>query len=213
MKRLFILALGLVAGVFMATSCGNAGKTAASKDAISVIMSRKSVRSFTSQPVTDAQMETMLKAAMAAPTGHNVRPWSFVVLRDVKDVEAIFGTANHNLGIFKKAPAIVVFCADTTVVKKATKNPDTPMSLKPNGTWRDDMGACTENFLLAAEYLGLGAVWTASYPYPDRMDPVKKSLGLPAEVVPYCAVAVGYPDKENQPKDKWDPSRIHFGKW
>lgn len=213
MKRLLIMTLGLVAGAFMAVSCGNAAKVSEQNDAISVIMSRKSVRNFTSQPVGEEQMQTLLRAAMAAPSGHDVRPWSFVVLRDLSKVDEIFGQKNHNLPIFHRAAAIVVICADTTVVKKATKSPDSPMSIRPNGTWRDDMGACTENFLLAAEQLGLGAVWTASYPYPERMDPVKAALGLPAQVVPYCAVALGYPDKEYKPKDKWDPSRIHFEKW
>jgi len=210
MKKIVSLSLILFLGIVLASSCGS---QKAANDAISTIMSRKSVRSFSSQKVTDAQMETMLKAAMAAPTGRDVRPWSFVVLRDTSKYEAIFGPKNFNMKIFKKASAVVVFCADTTVIKKATKNPDSPMSVRPNGTWRDDMGACTENFLLAAEALGLGAVWTAGYPYPDRMEPVKKALGLPSEMVVYCSVAVGYPDKEYKPKDKWDPSRIHYDKW
>lgn len=215
MKRLITFSLTIVAVVTLASSCGStkAASGSASADAISTIMRRKSVRSFTSQKVTEAQMETMLKAAMAAPSGRDIRPWSFVVLRDTSRYDAVFGHKNFNMKIFKKSSAVVVFCADTTFIQKATKGPDSPMSARPNGTWRDDMGACTENFLLAAEALGLGAVWTAGYPYPDRMDPVKKALGLPSEYVVYCAVAVGYPDKENTPKDKWDPSRIHFDKW
>jgi nitroreductase len=82
-----------------------------------------------------------------------------------------------------------------------------------NGTWRDDAGAVTENILLAVEAMGLGAVWTACYPYHDRMDPVKSSLGLPAEVVPYSVVALGHPAGDDQPKDKWKPEKVHYGKW
>jgi nitroreductase len=75
------------------------------------------------------------------------------------------------------------------------------------------MGAVTENLLLAVEAYGLGACWTACYPYVDRMAPVKKALSLPATVVPYCVVPIGYPVGGEQPKDKWDSSRIHYNQW
>jgi len=75
------------------------------------------------------------------------------------------------------------------------------------------MGAVTENLLLAVEAHGLGACWTACYPYADRMEPVKKALGLPATVVPYSVVPIGYPAGDEQPKDKWDASRIHYNNW
>ena len=65
----------------------------------------------------------------------------------------------------------------------------------------------------AAESLGLGAVWTAAYPYSDRYASMKRELGMPDTVLPYCAVAVGYPANEEQPKDKWRPERIHYGQW
>lgn len=216
MKAIVSMVSSLAAGLMIASSCGNSGKVAVpnfDNETVATIMSRKSVRSYLDKEVTDEQMNTLLKAAMAAPTGHNVRPWSFVVLRDRSRFAEIFGTENHNHRIFAKAPAIVVICADTTTVLKARKDPDEAAVRKPNGTWRDDMGACTENFLLAAESLGLGAVWTACYPYPDRMEPVRKALGLPDYVVPYAVVPLGWPDVQYEPKDKWDTSRIHYGKW
>ncbi len=210
------LALCLAAGIASLASCCNSSKTAAGSldnAAIQNILSRKSVRSFTDQQVSEEQMTVMLRAAMAAPSGRDIRPWSFVVLRDKSQYDRIFGDKNFNMRIFQKASAVVVICADTTVVMKARKDPDRSMSIQPNGTWRDDMGACTENFLLAAESLGLGAVWTACYPYPDRYESVKRELGLPSEVMPYSVIAVGYPDAQYEPKDKWDPERIHFDKW
>ena len=216
MRKIMTLALCLAAGIASLVSCGNSSKVTANStdnEAIRNILSRKSVRSFTDQEITEEQMNVMLRAAMAAPSGRDIRPWSFVVLRDREQYAGIFGDKNFNMRIYMKSAAVVVICADTTVVMKARKDPDTSMSIQPNGTWRDDMGACTENFLLAAESLGLGAVWTACYPYPDRYLPVKKALGLPEEVVPYCVVAVGWPDAQYEPKDKWDPERIHYGKW
>ena len=176
------------------------------------ISSRKRGRSYTADTIPAAVMENLLRAAMAAPSGRNIQPWSFVVLSDTSRYDEIFGD-NHNMAMFKQSAAIVVMCADTTVVRPPRDNPDAPAVQQPNGIWRDDMGAVTENLLLAAEAYGLGACWTACYPYVDRMAPVKQALGLPATVVPYSVVPIGYPAGDEQPKDKWDPARIHYGRW
>ena len=114
---------------------------------------------------------------------------------------------------FEQAAAIVVICADTTVARPPADNPDGEPVVQVNHLWRDDMGAVTENLLLLAEAYGLGACWTACYPYADRMEPVKRTLALPSTVVPYCVVPIGYPAGDEQPKDKWDPSRIHYNVW
>lgn len=176
------------------------------------ILNRKSVRSYAADTVPAAVVENLLRAAMAAPSGRDIRPWSFVVLNDTSRYDEIFGD-NFNKRMYKEAAVVVVVCADTTVVRPPRDNPDAPAVQQPNGIWRDDMGAVTENLLLAAEAHGLGACWTACYPYSDRMEPVKSALGLPATVVPYSVVPVGYPAGGEQPKDKWDVSRIHYGRW
>ena len=215
MKKFYLLGVVIVTAL-MLSSCGS--KEAAVEDrgvdnaTIRTIMNRKSVRAFTDQAIPAEYMEAMLKAAMAAPSGMNVQPWSFVVLTDKSQYERIFEN-NFNMRIFNSAAAVVVFCADTTVSRVPRDNPDAAPVVMPNRIWRDDMGACTENFLLAAESLGLGAVWTACYPYDDRYTSVKRELGLPASVMPYCVVAVGYPAGDEQPKDKWKPERIHYDRW
>jgi len=214
---LSLCTIAVVAAFAFTSCCSNTSEgvnTGVNNPTIQTIMSRKSVRAFSDQKITDEQMTAMLKAALAAPSGSDVRPWSVVVLTDTSTYDAIFTKKNFNLVTFKSSQAVVVFCADTTVMRIPRGAPEgTQPSLQVNSTWRDDLGAMTENFLLAAESLGLGAVWTASYPYHDRMDPIKEALGLPATVVPYCAVPVGYPAADNQPKDKWDESRIHYNKW
>ena len=199
----------------LAIGCQTEPQPAASDPAEAVmanILNRKSVRSYTSDTIPAAVMENLLRAAMAAPSGRDIRPWSFVVLTDTARYDEIFGD-NFNMRMYKQSAAVVVICADTTVVRPPRDNPDAPAVQQPNGTWRDDMGAVTENLLLAVEAYGLGACWTACYPYVDRMAPVKKALGLPATVVPYCVVPIGYPGGGEQPKDKWDSSRIHYDQW
>ena len=207
--------LSLAAVALLAAACQTEPQPVAPDPAEVVmanILSRKSVRSYTADTIPAAVMENLLRAAMAAPSGRNIQPWSFVVLSDTSRYDEIFGD-NHNMAMFKQSAAIVVLCADTTVVRPPRDNPDAPAVQQPSGTWRDDMGAVTENLLLAVEAYGLGACWTACYPYVDRMAPVKQALGLPATVVPYSVVPIGYPAGDEQPKDKWDPARIHYGKW
>jgi len=215
MKRILFLSAAVLSALLV-SSCGKKEAAAPSagvdNETIRTIMSRKSVRSFTDQPIPAEYMETMLKAAMAAPTGSNIQPWHFVVLTDKSQYEKVFEN-NFNMRIFNSAAAVVVFCADTTVTRPPRNNPDGEPVTRPSGTWRDDLGACTENFLLAAESLGLGAVWTAGYPYSDRYASMKRELGIPDPILPYCAVAVGYPAGDEQPKDKWKPERIHYEKW
>ncbi|MBQ1679879.1 MAG: nitroreductase family protein [Bacteroidales bacterium] len=213
-KSLLFCAAWLTALTISSCKCEEkaAKTTGVDNETIQTIMSRKSVRSFTDQAIPAEYMEAMLKAAMAAPSGSNIQPWHFVVVTDKSQFGRIFEN-NFNLKTFNSAAAVVVFCADTTVTRPPRNNPDGDPVTRPNGTWRDDMGACTENFLLAAESLGLGAVWTASYPDPVRFLTMKRELGLPDNFLPYCAVAVGYPAGDEQPKDKWKPERIHYEQW
>lgn len=163
------------------------------------IFNRKSVRSYTDQPVSEEQVETLLRAAMAAPSGRNLQAWRFVVVTEPAVKEKLAVGFNKMIA---KAPVAIVICGQTL---KADG--------EPNNNWTADCAAATENLLLAAEALGLGAVWTACYPYDDRMNPAIEALGLPSDVKPYCIVPVGYPAKEEKPKDKWNPANIHYEKW
>ena len=176
------------------------------------ILNRKSVRSYTGDTIPAAIMENILRAAMAAPSGMNFQPWRFVVLTDKSQYETIF-EGNGNMKKFMESGAIIVVCADTTVTRPTRENPDGPAVTRPNPMWRDDVAAATENLLLAVEAYGLGACWTACYPFTNTMEPVKRTLGLPATVVPYAVVPIGYPATENTPKDKWDPTRVHYDRW
>lgn len=166
--------------------------------ALDVIFSRKSVRTYADKPVSDEQVETLLKAAMAAPTGMNVQPWRFVVVRDQAVKDRIAGRNR----MISKAPVAFVVCGETQL-----KNG------QPNKNWTADCAAASENLLIAAEALGLGAVWTACYPYEERMSTVIEALGLPEEVKPLCVIPVGYPAGNDKPKDKWKPENIHYDKW
>lgn len=76
-----------------------------------------------------------------------------------------------------------------------------------------DCSAATENLLLAAEAMGLGAVWTGVYPYEERLEAVKKAFNLPENIIPLNMVPIGYPKGEQHPKDKYKPDNIHYNGW
>lgn len=213
MKKTFIL---LAAAAMLCGACCTKQETAPQADPAEVVMqnilARKSVRSYNGDTIPAAVMENLLRAAMAAPSGRDWRPWSFIVLTDKSQYDSIFGD-NFNMRMYKESGAVVILCADTVHMGPTRDNPDGPAVEQVNRIWRDDMGAATQNLLLAAEAYGLGACWTACYPYAERMAPVRAALALPATVVPYAVVPIGYPNGDTQPKDKWDPSRIHHNRW
>lgn len=215
-RNLILCAALLGVAALTAACCGEKNQPAATgsnTDAtIATIMQRKSVRSYTAEPIADSVMETLLRCAVAAPSGMDIRPWHIVVLTDKSQYDTIFA-GNFNMEKFKQSSAVFIFCADTTVTRPPRENPDAPAETKPNPIWRDDMGACVENFLIAVEAYGLGAVWTACYPFPNNMEPVRKALNLPGNIIPYAIVPVGTPAGGEQPKDKWDTARIHYGRW
>jgi len=195
--------LSLIAMITLSAMPGFAqeekGQQGGSEAVLANIFSRKSVRTFTQEDVTPEQVEVLLKAAMAAPTGMNTQPWRFVVVREQETKEKLSGGFNKMIA---KAPVVIVVCGKTTK----------PMGGE-NPNWTADCAAATENLLLAAEAIGLGAVWTAGYPYEDRMNPAIEALGLPDNVKPYCIVPVGHPTGKEKPKDKWKPENIHYEKW
>ena len=174
-------------------------KQEACKATLENIHARKSVRSYTEEAVSAEQVETILKAAMAAPSGMNLQPWRFVVVTQQATKDKLAGGFNKMIA---KAPVVIVVCGKTTNKMGGE-----------NRNWTADCAAATENLLLATEAMGLGAVWTACYPYDDRMKPAIEVLGLPEDIKPYCIVPIGHPAGNDKPKDKWKPENIHYEKW
>ena len=209
MKKTVILATLLLAVLLSGCNCK---PQECAPTALDVIMSRSSVRNFTGEAVSREQLETILKAGMAAPTAMNVQPWRFVVVTDKDKISEVFG-AGPRSGMFTTAGAVIVVCGETTFMRKPFGQPDAPETEQPNIFWYEDCSAATENILLAAHALGLGAVWTAGYPAQERIAPVSAALGIPANVVPLCIIPLGVPAEDPAPKDKWKPENIHWEQW
>lgn len=194
------LILTALVGMLTVASCQRTTGDVSSSDTEAVlqnILQRKSVRSYRSDmPVEKEKVENLLRAGMAAPSGKDKRPWEFIV---VDERELLDSLAAHlpYAKMLTSAPMAIVVCGDET----------------KSDYWYLDCSAAAENMLLAAEAQGLGAVWTATYPYRERMEVVSRFLHTPLQVKSLCVIPVGYPMGGQEPKDKWDESRIHYNKW
>ena len=166
------------------------------------IFQRRSVRNFTGEPVDRSMLMTLLKAAMAAPSARNRQPWAFVTVTSRNVMDALAEGLPYTKMLYRAGGAIVV-CGDSGV---ALQNGATDL-------WYQDAAAASENILLAAHAMGLGAVWSALFPYVDRSAHVRNILSLPEHVSPFSIIPVGYPTGEDKPKDKFRPERIHWEKW
>ena len=188
-----------LAWVFVAPSSGD-GVSSASQTVLHNILQRKSVRAYTDRAVSHEQLDTLIRAAMAAPTGRDMRPWHFIVLEG----RHLLSPLTEQLPYAKmlaEAQAAVVVCGDMSVTDKEGN---------PSRNWTFDCSAATENLLLQAEAMGLGAVWTGVYPYDERIEAVKQALHLPDHLIPLNVIPIGYPKGDPQPKDKYDPAKVEY---
>ncbi|MGE0079314.1 MAG: nitroreductase family protein [Bacteroidales bacterium] len=199
-----ILAIALVVLSVKMAFYGN-GKSLvddSAKVTLDNIYTRTSIRAYESKEVEDEKIQQILKAGMAAPTAVNKQPWQFVVVKKKEVLQALAAELPH-AKMTANAPFAIVACGDLS------------KALEGNAAafWIQDVSAATENILLAAHALGLGAVWTGVYPSDERVKSVQGVLHLPEHVIPLCVIPIGYPAENPMPKDKWKTENIHYDYW
>ncbi len=165
------------------------------------IMTRSSVRKYTSEKVSKDQIETLLKAGMAAPSGGNKQPWELLVVDDKEILSAI---AKMIKGAHMADKAPLAICVLGSPEK----------ALVPE-YWMQDCSAVTENILLAAHGMGLGAVWCGAYPDNNtgKVEGMKKLLNIPDGTLTLSVIVIGHPEGEAVVKDKWDPAKVHYNSY
>ncbi len=159
------------------------------------ILARRSTRKYTDEPVAPEEIRRLLEAAMAAPSANNEQPWHFIVVteRTLLDQLATF----HPYGkMLFQAPLCIVVCAEPS-----------------SDYWVQDCAAATENILLAATDMGLGAVWCGVHPNSDREHHVTDILGMPEHISPFCLIAVGHPAEYHKPRTQYRDDRVHYNHW
>lgn len=163
------------------------------------IESRRSIRKFTEEEVTDEDVRICLKSAMEAPSARNEQPWQFLLLREASQRE-LASKASPYTGMAKDAPVVIVVCGDLR------------LETAP-GFWPQDCAAATQNLLLAARGRNLGTVWCGIHPVQEREEYLKKVFGLPKEVIPFALVCLGHTELKFHSLDRFRADRIHEGGW
>jgi nitroreductase len=143
------------------------------RDLIDIILSRRSIRRFTEEPITEAEIKTLLEAAMAAPSASNLKPWYFIVVTE-REVLNKLAEAHPHAKMLNDASLCISICGDPEASRY----------------WVQDCSAATENLLLAVTALDLGAVWCGVHPRPERVKEISKILGIKGPIVPLNLIAV-----------------------
>lgn len=203
-----IIRTALCAAAFLSTlsmlSCKQNPEESKASDTtaavIDNIMTRASVRSYTDAPISKETIDTLLRAGMAAPTAGNKQPWKFIAVTERERLDSL---AHGNWRMAAKAQAAIIVCGDTSNVFPG----------EGKDYWVQDCSAASENILLAAHAVGLGAVWCGCYPISERVTLVKRLFNIPSEIVPMSIIMLGYPASPVEPKDKYKPENIHYNNW
>ena len=165
-------------------------------NAIETILSRKSVRNFADKEIEQEKIDILMKAAMAAPSAVNRQPWVFYVCKSEEVKNAIIKAMPFGK---YKSPIIIIPC-----VKESHAIPFA------HDLVNCDLSAATENILLAAHALGLGAVWCAVYPDKKRIKDIANAIKCKAGETPFSAIYIGYPseDDKSKVKDKYSEKNV-----
>ena len=163
------------------------------------VLLRRSIRKYTAEPVPHELVERLLRAAMAAPSAGNQQPWQFLVIRERSILDAVPDVHPYSTMV-PLAPLAILICGD----RRLERWPQ---------YWEQDCAAATENLLIAATQLGLGAVWLGVYPLEERVDGLRALLSLPAHITPFALVPVGWPAEDKPLVERYDEERIHHDRW
>lgn len=169
------------------------------EDKLRLIFERRSCRGFTAEPVSEEALHLLLRAGMAAPSVRNTKPWEFIVLRD-EALKAQLAASNRNWDMLKQAPMGIIV---------AVKGHHESLAIH----YQQECGASTENILLAAQALGLGAVWLGLYPDAERVDTVRTLCRLPENVLPVTLIAVGHPAQMPPAHTQFYEDKVHYDRY
>jgi nitroreductase len=163
---------------------------------LDVIFSRRSIRAYTDEPLSEADIQALLEAGMAAPSGSNRKPWHFVVITDKATLGKLADA--HPFGkMIRGAGLGIAVCGDPGI----------------SDLWVLDCTAATENILIAAAALGLGGVWLGCYGRPEREVAVRSALGIPESIGVLSLLSIGHPGERKPARTQYDPDRVHRQGW
>lgn len=170
------------------------------ENSFNIILKRRSIRKYEVKEVPMESINKLLQAAMNAPSASNQQPWHFVVIRD-KALLLELSQIHSGLSNLKESPLAILVCGepDATTLKYY---------------WEQDCSAATENMLIAATALGLGAVWHGIKPEESRDSEIfRKTLNIPRHIKPFSVITVGYPAENIESSDRFNEKRVHYANY
>ncbi len=172
-------------------------------DVIKTIMTRRSIRRYTDEKISDETVRSILEAGMASPSCANTKDWTFIVVRDRNTLDRMADANGRPAQLLKNAPLAILLCGDLSRSFKQAKD-----------YWIIDVAIAAENMALCAHGLGIGCVWLGTWPQMERVKKQTELFGLPEYVIPHSVLAFGYPAENPAPHENvYDESRVHFEKW
>ena len=168
-------------------------------ETLEAILTRRSVRDFTHDPVSQEDIDQLLRAGMQAPSAGNEQPWHFIVIDDPDILHAVPDFHPYSKMLLD-APLAIQVCSDRNLEKK-------------RASWIQDCAAATQNILLAAHAMGLGAVWLGIFPNAERVAGMQRLLGIPKDIRPFGLIAIGHPKSHPEPVDRFKEVRVHHNQW
>lgn len=168
-------------------------------DTYDVILTRRSIRKYKKQTISEEMLQKLLHAGFHAPSAGNQQPWHFVILDDRKILNVI-PTFHPSAKMLTEADKALLVCGDLDREKF-------------KGYWMIDCAAATQNILLTAHSLGLGACWLGLYPRKGRVLGMRKLLQLPSTIIPFSLIALGHPAESKPSENRYDSARVHRNKW
>lgn len=167
-------------------------------ETITAIMTRRSIRSWTDEPVTREERNTLMEAAMNAPSAADARPWHFVTMDDPEVIERFTDLGGTEM--LAESTFMVLVCGD-------------PGKEVYPGFWPQDCSCAAQNMQLAAHDIGIGCVWIAIYPIEERVQTCRRILGVPEAITPFALLAMGVPNEILSPEMRYDEGRLHHNGW
>ncbi len=168
-------------------------------DAMECILTRRSIRKYTKEPIPEGVIRELLEAAMSAPSTRNIQPWHFVVIND-RDLLNEIPKFHPYSQMLREAPLAILVSGDLNLQSC-------------EGYIVQDCSAATENLLLAAHAKKLGAVWLGIYPREERIAGIRRLLKIPDHILPISLISIGYPAEKKPREERYNQSRVHYNSW
>ena len=164
-------------------------------ETLEAIFRRRSIRAFTPDRISESDLDTIIRAGAAAPSGGNAQPWIFISITEPRHIQALRAIAP---GLGGQPAAVIALCVDESRTSTAKGSPDFLSCY--------DVGGAMQNMLLAANELGLGGCAVASF----HAQSLSTLLNLPGHINPHLLLAMGKPSITPTAPPKRDINEIHF---